>query len=265
MKKIIICLSLLSFIHVSGQDIWIHTDKFIYKRAETINLKFLTGKNFKGTNWKGSNDDVDVLRLFFEDVIDRKLDNNLSDRNGDSLQIVMLDEGTVVVTSQTKNSFRDIKANEFNDYLKENGLTDILKYRVKNGDTIKAGLENYRHCSKTIFQVGGKTNNTYKQKTGLPIDIIPGEHPYSVARDGHFKMKIFFLGKPLKNSKIKVWHRSKDKISQEDYTTDKEGEVKIFLSPEGEWMISCIKMVRLQNDLQAEWQSYRGSLTWGYH
>jgi hypothetical protein len=30
-------------------------------------------------------------------------------------------------------------------------------------------------------------------------------------------------------------------------------------------MVSCVKMVRLQNDPQAEWQSYWGSLTWGYY
>src|SRR5213075_3042011 len=127
--KIIISLLVPLTVNVSGPELWLHPDKFIYKRGETINLKFLTGEKFKGRNWNGSNDDVDVLRLFFEDVIDKNLDNDLSARNGDSLQIAMLDEGTIVLSLQTKNSFRDVKANEFNDYLLENGLTEISAYR----------------------------------------------------------------------------------------------------------------------------------------
>jgi len=56
-----------------------------------------------------------------------------------------------------------------------------------------------------------------------------------------------------------------DKISQQEYRTDDEGEIKFFVSPEGEWMVSCVKMVRLEDDPRSEWQSYWGSLTWGYY
>jgi uncharacterized GH25 family protein len=112
--------------------------------------------------------------------------------------------------------------------------------------------------------VAGQPNNTYKQKTGLPVDIIPAEHPYNIAKDGNFKVKIFFWHEALKNAKVSVWHRVGEKVSRLDFTTDKEGEIKFFLSSEGEWMISCAKMVKLENDSKAEWQTYRGTLTWGY-
>jgi uncharacterized GH25 family protein len=264
MKKTIISLLMPLVINVSGHELWIQPDKFIYKRTETINLRFFTGEKFTGHTWNASKDDVDVFRLFFDDVSDKNLDNNLSKRDGDSLQIVMLDEGTVVLSLQTKNSFRDVKAEDFNEYLQQNGLTDILDYRKKNGDTIKAGLENYQHNAKTILQVGHRTNNIYKQKTGLPIDMIPSEHPYTVSKDGNFKVKVFFWNQILKNAKVTVSHRVGSKISQLELTTDNDGEVKFFLSPQGEWMVSCVKMVRLENDLKAEWQSYQGTLTWGY-
>ena len=64
---------------------------------------------------------------------------------------------------------------------------------------------------------------------------------------------------------VKVWHKLDDKVSENDYTTDSDGEIKFFLPTEGEWMVSCVKMVKLQNDAKADWQSYRGSLTWGYY
>lgn len=264
-KKILACLVTLVAINIFGHEFWIQPDKFIYKRTEPINIKFLVGENFDGDNWTGNKDKVNSLRLYFADVSDKNLDDNLSNNNGDSLQLAMIDEGTVMMTLNTKNSFIDLEAEKFNEYLEKDGLTEAKEYRQKNGDTIKNGLENYQRSVKTIFQVGERFTNVYKQKTDLPLDIIPTEHPYKVAKDGNFKLKVFFLGEKLKNSKVKVWHKLDNKVSQQDYITDDEGEIKFFLSGEGEWMVSCVKMVRLQNDPQAEWQSYWGSLTWGYY
>src|SRR6266496_5360650 len=251
-KKIIFCFLILGVLSVSAHEFWIQPDKFIYKRGETINIKFLAGENFNGENWTGDKEKIAGLRYYFDDVIDKNLDDDLGVEKGDSLQLAMLDEGTAMITLNTKNSFIDLEAGKFNEYLREDGLTETIEYRQKNGDTIKNGRENYQRSVKTIFQVGKRFTNVYKQKTDLPLDIIPAEHPYNVAKDGNFKVKVFFMGKKLKKAKIKVWHKLDNKVSQQDYMTDDEGEIKFFLSAEGEWMVSCVKMVRLQNDPQAE-------------
>lgn len=265
MKKTFVLLLSLIVLSVSGHEFWIQPDKFIYKHGDPVNIKFLVGENFTGENWTGNKDKVKSLRLYFENVTDKNFDDNLGDSKGDSLQIAVLDEGTVMVTLNTINSFIDLEAAKFNNYLREDGLTEALKYRQENGDTTKNGHENYQRSVKTIFQVGTKYTNAYKQKTNLPLDIIPGEHPYTVSKDGDFKVKLFFMGERLKNTRVKVWHKLDDRISQEEYTTDDEGEIKFFLSPQGEWMVSCVKMIRLEDDPKAEWQSYWGSLTWGYY
>lgn len=50
-----------------------------------------------------------------------------------------------------------------------------------------------------------------------------------------------------------------------ELSTDSKGELSIDVEPGGRWMISTVKMVRLQNDPKAQWQSYWGSVTWGYY
>lgn len=265
MKKIIFFLLIFTFINVSGHEFWIQPDKFIYKRAESINIKFLVGENFIGDNWTGDKDKIKSLGLYFEDVADKNFYQNLDTDKGDSLQLGMIDEGTVMVTMNTKNSFIDLEASKFNEYLREDGLTEALEYRERNSDTTKNGTENYQRSVKTIFQVGKRYTNSYKQKTGLPLDIIPAEHPYTISKDKHFKVKLYFKGEKLKNTKVKIWHKLDDKISVHEGMTDAEGEIKFFISPQGEWMVSCVKMIRSENDEKAEWQSYWGSLTWGYY
>jgi uncharacterized GH25 family protein len=264
-KKISVWFLTFIVIHVFGREFWIQPNKFVYKRGETINMKFLVGENFKGENWSGDKDKINSLTLFFDDVADKKLNDNLSMNKGDSLQIAMLDEGTTMVTLNTKNSFAELDAVKFNEYLQVDGLTDALEYRQKNGDTLKNGKEYYQRSVKTVFQIGKKMTDAYKQKTDLPIDIIPTDNPYNVAKDGNFKVKIFFQGEKLKNAMVRVWHKLDDNVTEKEYSTDDDGEIKFFLASEGEWMISCVKMVKLENDPKADWQSYQGSLTWGYY
>lgn len=264
-KKIICWLLTFVVINESSHEFWIQPDKFIYKRGEPINVKFLVGENFKGENWNGDKEKVSNLNLYFDDVADKKLNDNLTYRKGDSLQIAVLEEGTTMITLNTTNSFVDHPAAKFNEYLQQDGLTEAIEYRREHGDTLKNGKEFYQRSVKTIFQVGNKMTGTCKQKTDLPLDIIPSDNPYNVGKDGNFKVKIYFQGQKLKKTKVSVWHKLDDKVSVQDYTTDDDGELKFFMATEGEWMISCVKMVRLENNQQADWQTYWGSLTWGYY
>jgi uncharacterized GH25 family protein len=264
-KKIALILLVSLTINVAGHEFWLQPDKFIYKRTEPVNIKFLLGENFDGKNWTGKKDKINSLRLYFDNAVDKNLSKNFGSHDGDSLQLAMIDEGTVMISLNTKNSFIELEAEKFNNYLHEEGLINALEYRKKNNETSKKGSERYQRCSKTIFQVGEKLTNVFPKKTNLLLDIIPASNPYNVVSPENFKVKILFKNEKLKNTKVKVWHKIEDTINEQDYTTNDEGELSFDMSHDGEWMISCVKMEKLKSDSKAEWQSYCGSLTWGYY
>jgi uncharacterized GH25 family protein len=265
MKKTIIVVLLFIASAVSAHEFWIEPDKFIYKRGGTINLRFLVGENFTGANWSGDKDRVQSMRLYFSNVVDSNFKDNFRDKKGDSIQFAIYEEGTAMVTLNTKNTFIGLDAKEFNAYLHEEGLTEALEYRRQRGDSMKKGTEKYQRSVKTIFQVGSNKTHVFKKRTDLQLDIIPDDNPYSLAKDGGLKLKLLFQGNALKKTRVKVWHKANNKVNVEDYETDDEGEVKIFIALSGEWMVSCVKMLRTENDPDAEWQSYWGTLTWGYY
>src|SRR5215831_4967888 len=122
----LLLLLLFAVIKVTGQQSWMQPDKFIYKRIEAINVKFLVGKNFNGENWIGDKGDVKDIQLYFDDAIDKDLENNFGTDKGDSLQLAMIDDGTTMITVSTKDSLVNVEAKEFNDYLETNGLTEAL-------------------------------------------------------------------------------------------------------------------------------------------
>src|ERR1041385_5109493 len=127
MKKKIPLLSLLPFSFiVLAHEFWIQPEKFIYKWNEPINIRFFTGVNFEGINWAGDVSDVNTLEVHFGGVSD-DLKTLLSDEKGDSLQLKLLDEGTAMVTFNSINSTIEMEPADFNTYLAQEGLMEILE------------------------------------------------------------------------------------------------------------------------------------------
>jgi uncharacterized GH25 family protein len=269
MKKFLLIATLLTVIStLLAHEFWLSPDKFIYQKGEKINIRFFVGENFEGENWKGNNEKVQSLKLYFGGVSD-DLSAYISEEKGDSLEMTMLDEGTNLVAFNSTNSYLELEASKFNEYLKEDGLTDAIEYRKQNNETDSASKEYYQRCSKTLIQVGKVKDKTFSVATDLPVDIIPLSNPYSLRNNDTLAVKILFRNTPLRNTLIKIWQRNIDKTIKTDLTSDGNGEIKFPVSATGKWMISVVKMVRLENDPKAHpisigWQSYWGSLTWGY-
>jgi uncharacterized GH25 family protein len=264
MKKIIFYFSLFAlFTFLSAHEFWLNPDKFIYRRGEKINIKFLVGENFEGENWKGNKEKIQSLKLYYGGVSD-DLSKYISDETGDSLQLAQLDEGTNLIAFNNTNTFIELEAGKFNEYLQEDGLTDAIGYRNLNNETDSMGRELYQRCAKTLIQVGNVKDKTFSVATGMPVDIIPLFNPYLLKNNDSLRVKILFQKQPLANALIKIWHRDNEHTAKTDLIADAKGEIIFPVSISGKWMVSTVKMVKLRNDAKADWQSYWGSLTWGY-
>jgi uncharacterized GH25 family protein len=250
-------------IFLSAHEFWLQPEKFIYRRTEPINIRFYVGENFEGENWSGDTAKVKALYFYYADVKD-DLTDAMGKEKGDSIRFALTDEGTAMVTFNSKNSFIELDAAKFNAYLLEDGLKDAVKYRKRNSETDSAGREFYQRSVKTILQVGSVLDTTYLQQTELPLDIIPQSNPYAIKKRKEITVKVFFNDAPLTGTLMKIWHRKKNKITKEEYVTNQSGEISFDVERTGEWMVSCVKMIRLKDDSTANWQSYWGSCTWGY-
>jgi hypothetical protein len=248
---------------LSSHEFWLHPEKYIYNRGEKINIRFFVGENFEGENWHGNNSRLQSLKLFYGGVSD-DLSGLLGEAEGDSLELTMLDEGTNLIAFHSTNTFIEIAAAKFNDYLKEDGLQNAIEYREKNNETDSAGREYYQRCAKTLIQVGTIKDKTFSMVTGMPVDIIPAFNPYHLKNNDSMRVKILFQKMPLANALVKIWHRVNDSTQKTEYRSNENGEIVFPILTTGKWMISTVKMDRLDGDAKAHWQSYWGSLTWGY-
>lgn len=271
MKKTTLLLFVLAVsLFTLAHEFWLRPAKFFYTIRETANLRFLVGEHFTGENWKGNRDKVTLLAHFTPDDKSTDISARLSSNIGDSLQLPLKDEGTHMVIFNSTNNFIQLEAAKFNDYLKDDGLEQVLLYRKQKGEEQKDGTEFYQRSVKTIVQVGGRVTDACTSPTPLPLDIIPSQNPYSVpdAEPGKnpvfLKFRVLFRGKPLENALVRAWYRQNGgNIGIDSLRTDKRG----WISAErhsGPYMVSCVHMVPNQTGGEAQWQSYWGSLSFEY-
>jgi uncharacterized GH25 family protein len=169
-----------------------------------------------------------------------------------------------MVIFNSNNSYIELDSSTFNDYLLEDGLNEAFQYRLHHNELDSTGREFYQRSAKTIFQVGKKYNNTYKQETVLPLDIIPQQNPYTLKNGDSLELKILFQQEPLSNHFIRIFQQKENIASATGMISDENGIIKLPIKTKGTWMISSVKMIRLENDEKAQWQSYWGRCTWGY-
>jgi uncharacterized GH25 family protein len=264
MKKMTITLLFLAGTAISAHEFWLEPQHFYLQKGETLTLKFLVGEDFSGENWKGNRSSVESLKLYYNDIVDDLSPLVPDSLSGDSLNLQFFDEGTAMIAYQSTNKSITLEPAKFLDYLKEDGIDNAIQYRREHQETDAAGREFYMRCAKTIFQVGSKTDHSYKKVCGLPTELVAVSNPYGLKEGDQMIVKILVAGKPAPGLKIKTWHRVNGKTEKNDLVSDNNGVVKFPVSLIGKWMVSNVSMKRLENNEKADWQSFWASLTWGY-
>jgi hypothetical protein len=271
MKKIILLflVCLLSLI-VPAHEFWLQPQKFYFTIRETANIRFRTGGQFTGDNWTGTKDKIQHLVHYTPSGETIDIASALSGNNGDSVQVPLREEGTHMVVFNSTNSFVSLAADAFHTYLKEDGVEEILHYRLQHRENGQRGNEYFQFNVKTIFQVGGKVTDDCLKPSSLPLDIIPEENPYALPygtdskKPVKIRFQVLFNKKPLSDVLVKTWyHTSGKQVRIDTLRTNRRGWITAERHP-GPYMVSCSYMVRNQPDTAVQWQSYRSSLSFEY-
>ena len=257
---IVVLLTVLITI-VQAHEFWMQPLKFFLHPGERTNIRFVVGENFIGEPWDLKQHKVEALDLHNGADMKSLVDSILIDPKN-NLSLTLQGEGTYLLSLESKNAFIESEAEKFNDYLKEDGLDDVLDQRKRTNSLSKPAKEFYRRYSKLLLQAGNKRDDTYKKVLGFPIEIIPEVNPYLLKRGDAVKFKVLFEGKPAFGVKVRVWNRFQNRTTIQNIYTEKNGVVETHVSNPGAWMVSVVKMVP-SKQAGAEWQSYWTTLTFG--
>ena len=261
-ERVIFCAVLLAIVLVSPVgECWLGPDKFHCAVGEEIKIDFLTGENFVGERWDGKENKAALVQWFSASGM-KDLSEEAKAEPGNQLKLKSLREGTQMVVMETNTLTRDWEAGEFKDYLEDNGLEGLVGAGRKGANLEEPAREEYTRYAKLLVQMGAKTDDTYKKRTGQRLEIVPEKNPYTLRTGDHLQCLVVYEGKPVPHSLVKVWSRLNHTTFLQNIYTEDDGTLIFPISTKGAWMVSTVKMVPGEKP-GIGWHSMLGSLVFG--
>jgi uncharacterized GH25 family protein len=156
--------------------------------------------------------------------------------------------GVMRVTPRIEN----MTGPEFTDYLKEEGLDQVIGARQSAGDSDKPARELYARYAKIALRNGEGSGVHLTRPVGLKAELVPTTDPTSVHPGGSLTVQLLADGAPIADSEVTAVTEGAAVKGQ----TDRNGHVTLKIDREGAWLIRAVHMVPLAGSPAADWESY---------
>ena len=199
--------------------------------------------------------------------------------------------GTYVVGASTRPRTIALSAQDFNDYLREDGILDVLDARTRRGELAKPARERYAKHVKAVFQAGEPRTSAYGAVLGYPAEIVPLANPYAARVGDSLAVRCLVHGKPVANQVVIAGGERAVEggqptsaraaptagaaqptqsaqptprihpIPQQLVRTDQDGVARIGLGEPGKWYVKFVNMVPVAGDSTLDYESQWATLT----
>jgi len=241
-----------------AHDLWIVPGRFHLKPGESLRIFLNSGDEFpKSDSLLGEFRIASFNQYSATEQI--PLTGFVVDGKSLTVEMKAPPRGMVVLGLATKPRLVRLKADEFNDYLKEEGLLRVLEQREQRGETAEAVVERYTKWAKAILAVG-EGDDSWQKNIGMRIEIVPEYDPCETEVGEELSVRVFFEGQPLSGSTL-VGARAGGPPRELEAVTDDEGRARLTISEAGRWYIRTIHMIRLVDDPETQWESFWTTLT----
>ncbi len=171
--------------------------------------------------------------------------------------------GTYVVGVSTRARNIELSAEDFNEYLKHDGVLDVLHARERQGILDSAATERYSKHVKTILRVGAAGGDSWARPLGYPIEIVPRTDPATLCPGDTLEFQVLANGAPVADQLVYASHagfhgHDGDGGHSEAASTrtDDSGLAAIELGSGGRWYLRLIRMVEVDEhevDYESNW------------
>ena len=247
----------------SAHDMFLRAERFFVAPNSDVVIRLLNGTFLESENpiVRGRVRDASVSGARARSPIDMDTWTETGDTT--TFRVRVGAPGTYAVGISTRPSIIELKADEFNAYLKEDGIPDVLADRGKRKELTKAAKERYHKHVKALLQVGDSLGRAYATVFGYPAEIIPLDNPYSLRSGTTLRIRALVNGKPVANQYILYGGRSASgaSIAERSTRSAADGTARIPLSAPGEWYVKFISMTRAAATDSVDYESKWATLT----
>jgi hypothetical protein len=170
--------------------------------------------------------------------------------------------GTFVVGASTHPRTLRLEGAAFDEYLKEDGVDDVLAARARSGAAGTPARERYAKHAKAVFQSGGHTTPTHAAVLGYPAEIVPLANPYELSPGDTLTVRCLVDGRPVPlQSVIAGGELRGEPFESQHVRTDSAGVARVALRQAGQWYVKFVHMAPIANDPELDYESKWATLT----
>lgn len=157
--------------------------------------------------------------------------------------------GTYVIGASLTPNQIALSAEDFNEYLREDGIPDVLEARTRSGELGRAVRERYQKHVKAILQVGEARTDAFRTVLGYPAELVPVTNPYTAGIGDTLAVRCLVDGQPVAGQLVIAGGERDGRSWQEMRTrTNEHGVARFNLNTAGKWYIKFIHMKAVSVD-----------------
>lgn len=251
---------------VLAHEMFLRSDSYFLKPQSTQTLSLINGTFYKSEN-SISRDRMQDVTIVGDGKKQRPTADSWTDANNSSyLKFKTGGAGTYVAGVSTKPKIIEMKAEDFRNYLKHEGVPDTLAAFDK-GARPEQVRERYSKHIRAVFQVGDKRSSDYSKALGYPVEIILKNNPYQMKVSDELRFQVLYKGKPVANQFVNASHAgyhghdtAGGHLNAYQLRTDQNGIAKFKITKPAVWYIALIHMQKA-SDPEADYESNWATVT----
>ena len=154
----------------------------------------------------------------------------------------------------------DLSADDFNEYLRHDGLPQVLREREARGELARPAVERYQKYAKALIPRPGD-GSTLVAAIGHRIELVPARDPATLRAGDTLVLEARFEGHPAPGLTVHAGFAGQpDGHHAQEHVSDAAGRVRIPLPVAGSWYARTIHMRRIAEP-PFEWESFWASVT----
>lgn len=241
-----------------AHDYWLVPEKFSLDPEESVKVHLYYGDELKIENERPFQKDRTprLEQISTEGTLD--LIPTSVDGQNPFANLSFPKPGSYVLAMDRNAQNIVLKGPEFTQYLKEEGLSDILARRKPN----TPGRERYARSIKALIQVGERITDIPLKPLSQRLEILPLQNPLRLKPGYVLTVQLIFEGFPLMNRQIQAYHLEDGKLAIQNRRTDPQGKASFRLDQPGSWLIRTVHMRPCKQKCRdTDWESFWSSLS----
>lgn len=248
-----------------AHDFWIGLERWHLLNDGAVKADLRVGNAEEPERWKLQPERVVAFRTIAPDrsISDRTAQFNPPDvAEWYDAIVPFAGAGTHILAFETTPVVSELEAAPFDDYVAHEGLTAVAAHRARLATAGTQGRELYARRAKALVQIGASCSPQALEAIGLSLEIVPLVNPHCASQDT-FPIEVRFRGKPLAGALVRMESLS-NPDGEVEQRTDASGRASFAMPRQGNWKVSLVWSVPIEDNGLAEYDTLFSSLTFGF-